>query len=198
MSVVEDRVRSILAYSQTQSIGFSYQDLRVNRSLFEGVGRAVGRSTAPRLSVAHRPDPDPNRDADADYDDLTNTLCVYGVDLTDIAVEATIVHEAVHAGFDLQRAGRVETRVGCSMSVYNRYDKSIQETLGFLAEVRFWLNKGGTPLEFVRRKGYPGIVALAARLVPGQALNLSDLDAPRDEIMRNPAYASVRTPLNNG
>jgi hypothetical protein len=142
---VYDRIRSILSCRETQSINFKCQGVKVNAVLFARVRSAVGntdiRSPIVSVSVNRRfESPGVNRngflplgrpsDVSAEYDPSSNTIRVPNESLITIFEEATVVHEAVHCGFDLDYR-----------SNWLWYG---QEACAYIAGARFALNKGVT------------------------------------------------------
>src|SRR5262245_41858927 len=193
-----ERLIEVLSYGPTLDINFRYRDLIVNRHLFETVSNAARTR---RISVVHAPglarsNSNDGR-TDADYNWRTNRMSIYGTDLTDIYVETGIVHESVHAGFDLLQMGHVRTRQMIFwMRESNNYDWCLQETMAFLADARFWLNKGCSPNEWVRRTGYPSVMRMAQTLTPGYQLTRADIDPAFFAIQA--AYPGEGEVLNNG
>lgn len=98
-----ERIRQILRSPQAQSINFVCQGVPVNPSLFSAVAQAVGSTDLHQQIVNVRIDSVAVGNAGALYQPAANTFLLRDTGLNRIYDEVTVVHEAVHCGFDLQR-----------------------------------------------------------------------------------------------
>jgi hypothetical protein len=102
---IYERVRQILRSPPTQRIDFHCQGVPVNPRLFASVINAVGnidRSHGPTVSVIVDPFMRPG--VAAEYQQNGNIFRLRDNVLRPGFDEVTLVHEAVHCGFDLQQS----------------------------------------------------------------------------------------------
>jgi hypothetical protein len=167
---VYDRVRSILSYGETLAIDFRCQALPVNRALFAKVAASLNnlraqspvavygdsRYVAPGQAPADFIPLGRTSGVIAEYDLARNAFRLPNENLLTIFEEATVVHEAVHCGFDLDR------RIG--------WPWWGQEANAYIAGARFSLNKGVTVESMRRWSLVHGIAAEVADQLttPGQ------------------------------
>jgi hypothetical protein len=187
---VYDRVHSILSYGETLAINFVCQGVPVNPALFARVRGHLNNpaSPSPVSVIVNSRYLSPGQitggfiplgtasSVAAEYDPDGNAFLLSSESLGSIFEESTVVHEAVHCGFDLDRR--------------RNWPWFGQEANAYIAGARFALNKG-VPVDIMR--GWSSLHGVAAAVAaqlgrPGQEVTWEQYLPLRQAILSCPTY----------